>query len=314
MQLRLKSRLVQGCRFEDVDLSRFAVPLVPDEARTQEELERFLRGFAQTVEAPDVEPGDMATIACRSSNPRFCRERITVRVGMGLYSRALEEALVGMRVGETRRVDVDGVDVEATVCACTRQVMPELTDELARRSGLPGVLTADDVREYCRFKQYDEAVEDNADDAFTYLGGEVVRRSAFELDEEEREVSLALARSYLRLDDEDDEGGAGAEAGFDQKRIAQQVAESTLLAAALGQEQTVITAEDYEEYLRRRATAFECTVEEMREREPLCEYLLCTYSDWYLEEAERYAWRRVKQLGEALAAAQKEPEWKGSVA
>ena len=285
MQLRLKSRLVQGCRFEDVDLSRFAVPLVPDAARTQEELDRFLRGFAQTIAVPDVEAGDMATIACRSSNPRFCRERITVRVGMGLYSRALEEALVGMRVGETRRVDVEGTDVEATVCACTRQVMPELTDELARRSGLPGVRTADDVREYCRFKQYDEAVEDNADDAFTYLGGEVVRRSDFELDEEEREVSLALAYSYLNLDE--DEDVADEEAGYDRKQIAQQVAESTLLAAALGQEETVITAEDYEEYLRRRATAFECTVEEMREREPLCEYLLCTYSDWYLEEAER---------------------------
>ena len=120
------------------------------DAAVLRELSRGRVSFA-AADGP-VEAGFRVTLRTESALPKFNREKTAVTVGGGLYSREIESALIGMRAGESGSAVVKGEPVSFTVTRVERRVYPELTDDLARAQGIPGVETLAQYRAYMASK------------------------------------------------------------------------------------------------------------------------------------------------------------------
>ena len=291
MQLRLRSRITKKREFDSIDLSRFAVPLKCDKERYEQDLKSFCRRYSQTVDADDAAPDDMVTIRCAGASPRFKKDSITVRAGLGLYSKELEEGIIGMKVGESRDIPAEGDMVNVTVLSSRRQIIPALDDELAKKSGIPGINCAADAMRACRFKQYDDALDNVFDDAFEYFSGELINTSEFSFDDEEMRAAVSCSKKSMSADalenDKCDE-------------FAEKLGHSMLIAALFGQDMAELTQKDYESYIEKVVRAAECTAREAIEDAPLSEYLIFEYSDVFIDKAEKYVLDRLKTLGEEM--------------
>ena len=308
-ELRLKSKAASICDYQSIDISRFAIELKADDARYRRDLKNFCKQFAQKEEVSEIASQDLATISCSSDIQKYRKQHLTLRVGLGLYSKELEAQLVGAGCGETKQCTVDGNAVSVTVEKIVREIIPPLTDELAAGSGLPNVKTADDVRRYCRYKQYDDQLELPADDAGTYLAGTVLNQSVFELDDEE----ITAARNLLRntfgsnallgskpFDEITDEEVVSA-FGISKQELADSLNNTvihTLKSAVVGQSMTVLQDEDYEAYIEKRAAAVQRPAEDIKKEIPLTEYLIDMYSTVYLDTIEAYVLEKLKEIGE----------------
>lgn len=307
--LKLQSHLLHACDYHSIDISRFAVPLAEDPVQTERELKKFLQSFAEKREVSRIEAQDMVTLSCSSDQPKFQKQHLTVRVGLGLYSKELEAQLIGLAQGETRTIRVGETTVIVSVEKIVREILPELTDALAERCGIPGVQTAEDVRTWCRYQQYDRLLEDPADDAFSYLAGAAIQNSAFALDpEEQRQAEVIL---YAAMNENSRLAGKTFDTapeetfvhafGISKQQMREQLkvtAEYTLKSAVLGQTIRQLQDCDYQAYLQKNATALQRPVEEIRQQKPMMEYLINTYSEIYMDTLERYVFRKLKEIGE----------------
>lgn len=308
-ELKLKSKLISTCDYHSIDLGEFAIPLEANQERYERDLKNFLKTFGKKEEASDIAADDMVTLSCSSENPKFQKEHLTLRIGLGLYSKELEAKIIGMTCGEQKTLTVGADTVTVCIEKVVREIIPELSDELAAKSGIPNVQTADDARTYCRYKQYDKLLEDPADEAFAYLSRNVMENSVFDLDEDELEQSRAAALQAMndhsmlggKSFDEVSEEEFAAQFGFPKQEmhdIMLQTGESTLRAAVIGQTITTLQDEDYEAYIAKLSIALQHPAEDVRKDHPVTDYLIETYCDICMDTFEKYALKKLKEVGE----------------
>ncbi len=303
--LQLKSKLLRAGDPWQVDLSQFQVSLPVDEALYERDLLNFRRRFAYTEDAPEVAAQDTATITCASKTPRFNREHIGIRVGMGLFSRELENQLLGWRPGQTGTVTVKGEDVTVTVEAVRREVLPEVDDALAARCGIPYIRTAEDIRTYCRGHQHEDALEGPADDAFPYLMRQVIESSDFALDEEELAYSqdLSARQAHVAADQRPEDEAEEEQFGCSREEMEammRQAGAFILQCALLGladleRGRKRPTETDYKDYLRRYMDVGNKTEEQARREHPVLEYLLNQVGGDYMDALEELTLQRLKE-------------------
>ena len=302
--ITLKSKANTVYDYHLIDLSEFAVSLKADERRYEADMKNFLRGYSGKIEADEICRDDLVQLSLESVNPRFNKSHMTLRVGIGLYSRELEDKLVGLKLNEQKTLEVSDDDVTVTIEKISREVLPEVTDELALKTGIEGIATADDLREFIRFKQYDSVLEEKADDAFVYLGGEVARRSDIVLDDEELEIANAdlWAQTEEALGDATDEEIVERTGNTrdDIRNQGKLIAENTLQCAAIGQELFELEDTDYSEFIKRKAAGEEISEEEAASRMTMTQYMIDVYAGNYLDLIEAYALKELKILGEAM--------------
>jgi hypothetical protein len=77
-----------------------------------------------------AQEGDTAVLRTESELPRFNKERVTVSLGRGLYSRELETALIGKKLGNTVELVIQDHPVRASILELKRRQIPEPTDEM----------------------------------------------------------------------------------------------------------------------------------------------------------------------------------------
>lgn len=309
--LHLRSKLLREADPWQVDVSQFQIPLTVDQKIYERDLTNFLRRFATQQEAAEIAPQDMVTLTCTSELPRFCKDHITIRAGMGLFSRELENQILGWKSGQCGTVTVKGQAVTVTVESIRREILPEVDDGLAARCGIPGIHTAKDIHTYCKGKQFDEILEEPLDEAYAYLSRTVLDSSEFELDSEElaysqdqmvRELGKSPLFQDISMDNMPEEmiqerfGCTKAEL-LDNMRLSGTL---VLKAALLGQAMLeragqLSTAADYEAYLRRYLEGGDKTEEQVRQEYPVLGYLLDTYGDFCMTTLEELTLRRLKE-------------------
>lgn len=311
-EIVLKSKLIRGCDYRGIDISGFAVKLEADPVRLERDLLNFRRRYAEQVEARQVERLDMVTVTCHCENPRFQKEHLTLRVGTGLFSRELEDQMIGIPVGDQRVLSVGGCPVTLRVEKCVREILPELSDELARRCGIPGIATKEDIITYVRGNQFEEELEGPADDVYVYLAGQVMENSEFELDE--GEVMTARNMMLHQLETSPITGGRPLSQLSDEECMEKfgatrqqmedgmlQSGDTSVKAAVLGQEicrkqGKLLRESDYEDYLARMSDGSRRPVEETRRKHPLTEYILDYYGGVYMDGLEEYSMRKLMDL------------------
>lgn len=111
-----------------------AVRAVPTEVEVKELARKaIVREQLTLVPLPEGEAaqeGDTAVLKTVSEIPKFNKERATVTLGRGLYSRELENALTGCKAGDSVALTVQEKPVLATILELKRKQAPAPTDEM----------------------------------------------------------------------------------------------------------------------------------------------------------------------------------------
>ena len=309
--IRLKSKLLREGDPYKVDISQFMIPLTVDQRIYERDLLNFLRKYATVEEAAEVAPQDMVTLTCSAESPRFCKEHITIRIGLGLFSKELENQLVGWKAGQSGTVTVKEQHVNVTVEAIKHEQLPEVDDALAQRCGIEYIKTAQEVHTYCKGKQFDDILEMPLDDAFPYLMRLVLEDSQFELDSDELQFSRELsANQFLQsslfaersFEDFTDEEFLETFGISKNEMLSNMMngGEYTLKCALLGQtllERTgkLPTEDDYKAYLRRYTDISDMTEEQAAQAHSVTEYLLDYVAGYFMDEIEALTLRRLKE-------------------
>ena len=76
--------------------------------------------------------GDTAVLKTESTLPKFNKDRVTVTLGRGLYSKELENSLIGKAAGETVSTVIQEQPVKAQILELKRKQAPEPTDEMVQ--------------------------------------------------------------------------------------------------------------------------------------------------------------------------------------
>lgn len=309
--LYLKSKLIHAADPWQVDISQFCVPLTVDEALYEKDLLNFRRRFATVEEAGEVAAQDMVTLSCQSENKRFCKAHITIRVGMGLFSRELESQLIGWKKGQTGMVSVKEQPVSVSVEDIRREILPEVDGTLAARCGIAGIQTAEDIYTYCKGKQFNDALEGPADEANAYLSRNVLETSVFELDA--WELDFSREKMVQNLFENPMFANGGFESmpmetfreifGCEKEELVENVRVSgklVLQSALLGQamlEQAgkLLTMADYDAYVGRHIGMGGKTEAQIRQEKPLVGYVMDTYADHFMTEMEELSLRRLRE-------------------
>ncbi len=197
-----KSKAITIYDYRDVDLSQYVEPFSMTEEELMEQLDKVRMRHAVMVEADTVERDDFVTLDTASDLPKFQKSGITVRVGKDLYSRELEEAILGMKTGEERAVTIPEGNVRVAIRAIRRRELPSLNDETVDTWGLEGVETVVQLTAQIKAEAKAQYVSDMAEALAVEVSNAANDRSTFDLDEEElREVEAegqAMAEDMLR--------------------------------------------------------------------------------------------------------------------
>lgn len=309
--LYLKSKLLKAADPWKVDISQFCIPLIVNEALYEKDLLNFRRRFATTEEVGEVAALDMVTLTCDSENKRFCKEHITIRIGMGLFSKELETALIGWRVGQMGTVTAKGQSVCVAVESIRREILPEVDDALAERCGIAGIQTAQDIHKYCKGKQFASELEGPADEANACLSRTVLDTSEFDLDAQE------LAFSQEKMVKELFNNPMFKDGGFEnmpvetfrelfgcekEELIASMRVSGDLVlkSALLGQEMLeqagkLYTMADYDAYICRHVGVEGKDEAQVRREKPLVGYVMDMYADHFMNEMEELSLRRLQE-------------------
>lgn len=127
----------------------------------QAKLDKLCADHAGEMDVEIVCAGD--SVACRgeSQSPLWNRPLLLFYPGHGLCDKALEDAILGMTVGESKTVSTAGIRVTLTVTRIVRRVPSPLTDELVRLEKMEGVDTVEAYKTWYR-KTTEEANREQA--------------------------------------------------------------------------------------------------------------------------------------------------------
>lgn len=103
-------------------------------------------------EVTDAEPGDTAELRLRSNQPKYNRHNIRINLGLGLFSRELETAIIGHRTGDAFDLVIGGCTVRVEILSLKRKSACEYSDEFVRSLEIPGVATKEEYLAYIRGK------------------------------------------------------------------------------------------------------------------------------------------------------------------
>ncbi|MDQ0169404.1 hypothetical protein [Paenibacillus tundrae] len=142
----LKSKLLNR-----YDFSTFIIPeeLSIQHEKIESQVEDAISFVAKKhvvlIESSDpIVSGDIVTVDIESDNTDLNKSNVQVSVGIG-FNKRIEEHVVGMKIGEVKRISIDGEETTLKVVNAQRKIVPEVTDEFIEGLNIEHVHT---IKEY----------------------------------------------------------------------------------------------------------------------------------------------------------------------
>ena len=192
----LRTKVITAWDHTQADLSLFCKPFEMDKERMAEDMLFLQKKYAYLVPVETVEAGDIVTMRCRSSKPKFQKDSVTINVGKNLYSRELEEKLVGMAVGEEKELTVGETAVMVYILKAERNTLPELTDEFLSKN-LKKIRSMTELVAWYTNAYFEDHLKQCAAEAANFLQEQALIHSKIAVDEEERRVARVGAEKTL---------------------------------------------------------------------------------------------------------------------
>lgn len=104
--------------------------------------------YVQKDESQPITLGNKVTLKIWSNISKFNKDKVSINVGSKLYSEVVENALIGLKVGASKTVIINGENVEFTVLKAEDLCYPELTNDMVAEKAIEGVETLEQFKEY----------------------------------------------------------------------------------------------------------------------------------------------------------------------
>lgn len=299
-----KSKALSIFDFREIDLSRYAAPFSMSKEELEERLTKLRTRHAPMAEADSVETGDFVMLDTVSEAPRFRKTGVTLHVGKGLFSRELEQEILGMRVGEARTVALPDAAAQVTIRSIRRRILPPLTDDVVASWGIEDAKTVEHLIAVLKEEARSQYVADTAESVAVAVSGEANRRSLFDLDEEEirtvEDEGRNMAEDMLRSVELDPATATDEEVLAVSGRTKQEhfdflrwLSLDGLKSAVIGElmmerDGVEVRAEDYRTALQSCADGMGVTLEEAGKILPYDKFLRQTAANYYFEQIENY--------------------------
>lgn len=157
MRTKLENHVDLTPYLDKADLS-----YIPSEADVDEGVRKALtKGelvLKELGENAEIQAGNVVLLHTESTLPKFNKACVTVTVGAGLYDKGLEQAIIGLKVGDCKVVTVKEMSVSVEVLQIKSRMVPELTDELVEKQGIEDIHTLSEYRKYYRNNMMDSAI------------------------------------------------------------------------------------------------------------------------------------------------------------
>ena len=172
------------------------------EEKIDEQLASLSRTHALESDVTEVRTGDSVVCRGESAVGRWNKPVLLFYPGSGLCEKVIEDALVGMKPGESRTVAASEGDVTLTVSRIVRREAHPIDDELVKLEKVEGVETVEGYRRW-----YRESTEKwNRDHDVGYLArhlmDEIGKHSEYEIDEAEELAWAEKVAEGMREADE----------------------------------------------------------------------------------------------------------------
>lgn len=275
--LKLKSKVTKLYDYSDFDVSEYIPDFTVNEEKLEKDINRQLAVRGTKVEADVVSEGDLVEISSESEIAKFNKPAVMINVGKGLFDKALETALTGMKKGEKKEVAVAGGKASAsiTVNRIMHTQLPKMSEPELK-----------EIRKECINRQIDRLIdeEEDADMASAMLCQNVAENSEFVFDDAEKAWVEEMIEAKLADFDAEDV----------LKDMMKNIHFSSFKTAIIGcgmaeTEGDILTQEDYEKNIAGHMAYDETlTREKAMEEYPKIQFMIDRYAGKYIEVIDRY--------------------------
>lgn len=212
-----------------------------DKKKLQDALHQVALKYSSYAAADTAQKGDILSAKLESDLTRYNRQ-LQLNLGSGLFDKELEDDMLGKSTGKAYSVHLSGTDVTYEILEISRLVVPELTDEMAKKEGIPGVETVAQLIGYYTEADFREQLSRKMNPFLkSYL-----EKCSFELspedidflDEQELERCRKIARSmglvFDEMKGEQMQGAVGCENIDEFKTMIHGLNTENLMLALLG--------------------------------------------------------------------------------
>ena len=151
------------------------------------------RSHALERDVDEVRAGDSVVCRGESAVSRWNKPVLLFYPGSGLCEKVIENALVGMKPGESKTIAASEGDVKLTVTRIVRREPHPVNNELVKLEGVEGVETLDAYRRWYRETTEKADRDRNAHYLGRHLLQEIEKHSEYDIDEAE-ETAWAEAK------------------------------------------------------------------------------------------------------------------------
>ena len=307
MVLTIKSKVLKMEDFRNISVDEMIPVYTVDEQVLEKDINRILKSNGTKTEEDQVRMDDLVTISCKSDMEKFNKNKLSVIIGKNLYSKELEEQLIGKEKNGTYRILMGDTPVEVTIEKIVRTCIPALTDENVKAFGNSDYQTVKELRKFCIDKQLDRYLDDceELDQAAAYVWKVYGEKRQVELDETEREQALKKAKYKLEelqnnLESEAQEEDTGLTADsqenaeMDMESFMQDICLMEVKLAAYGyeiarKENRLLTDEDYQSYIDKWKPYYEgLSEEEIRKKHKKEDYVISRYAEIICDQIDEY--------------------------
>lgn len=138
--------------------------------------------------------GNRASISIISSMPKYNRAKVTLTIGKGLYDKAVEAALIGLKVGEQGQAVVKEETVVFTVLTLEKIIFPDPTDDMVAGMCIDGITTVWQYKDHLFASMQQEAIKNMGDQLIEQL----LSDAQFDMDEGDIDTAVRMQYSLLR--------------------------------------------------------------------------------------------------------------------
>lgn len=137
---------------------------VPDKNTAVDKELLFMRvNGAKYVSGEIISESDIIALKVFAScDERYNKDNVEIAVGMNLYNKDIEDALIGMRINESKTISIDGLDITFNVLSIKKKVYSEITLEKVKAED-PSITSVDEYKDKIYQKICDKLIRDKAE-------------------------------------------------------------------------------------------------------------------------------------------------------
>lgn len=134
-----------------------------------------------------VKDGDIVEVKIEDDQEKYNKNSVMISVGLGLFNKDFEDNLIGMKLGETKVINIDENTVEAKILNAKRKVVPVITNEMIVEESIKDVNSIEDYRNYFIENKVSDYKKEYIEEKVEGILDEIIEKSEYLISDEDLE-------------------------------------------------------------------------------------------------------------------------------